>query len=266
MDGLSDLSLTNITRDCFANPGVCTFFAPAALLFTLAAVAVPLFVFLLPRRRVGRSGLFGTGYAFGVLQGFLMVRLSQGRDSEDEGDNDIALFFLGLCVLVVSSLTFVIDFFETVAQLSRNCILGKAAVCGLVCVSTVALVLLPSDDLYDLVGLLNMGCIILQCLFHLLVGAASLCTRRVRPPPSAYTSALAVCFVCWAGMLLSSRGHSAALLITTFCVCAGIETAVAAVGARTRVEEKEQSATESFGKNIWQNGSTESRNVGSSLL
>ncbi len=247
-------SLTNITTTCFSELSVCTFFTPLALLATMAAAIFPLFALLGPCMR-STSRVFGAGYALCVLQGFLMVRLSQGRDSSDAADNDIALFFLGLCVLVSSSFIMLIDFFRSVAQRMHAGLIVKVLAASLVCASTIVLVVLPMKDVYDWLGTLNIVCLCGLSLFHIGVGAVGFCCKDKRALPIVYTVILTSCFALWAGMLFfyDRRDHEFDLLplLATFCGGLAVQAGLVALNVCTKDDGKrERLLSDSFAKNV----------------
>jgi len=129
--------------------------------------------------------LFGFSHFFGVLQGLLLIRFSQGIAKDNPADNDVVMLFLGILVMTGSVINFVTDFIR-VNRNVKSVIYSRVIVTILLCLISAGLIIFPLNQMYDVIGLGIIACFILRLVYHLLLSVVGMCKSDNKILPLAY--------------------------------------------------------------------------------
>ena len=248
MHNEATVNLTNFTRNCFEEIQLCTFTAPAAYVATIFAFLVS-FATIFTHRVRSSTTLFGIGNCIGTIQGFLLVRYSQGQNKEREDDNDIAMFFLGLFVIIACCIGMIIDFFQTLTRRKRKGVVLKMISSGIAMTSAILIYTLSFGDEQTTVGTISLGCLCAWILFHIVLLTIAAYKKDKRVIPFIYLLAFGLCFFFWAGSFSDFSDETLSLSIT-FCSGVVIYICLITIHIMIRPPEKAHMSSGSFGQNI----------------
>ena len=254
VDGLN-FNLTRLTQDCFSEFSACSIVLPITFISTIAAIlATYLSIFVGCAKP--NTALFGLTYPIGVLQGFLLVRYSQGQSSYDVLDNDAALFFVGIFVMVGSAVAFMVDFIQSLGMDERINVVIKLCASVAVCGCTILIMLFPLQNLHDMIGLGSFLCMGMLVIFHFALSIIGICKTDKQVFPIIYSILYTVCFGCWAGTVVShNEGMNDVVddieILMVFSSCFVIEFVSIILNLCTKLQKRERlGSAASFGQNI----------------
>ncbi len=256
MDDANPFNLATFCENCFESFSACTVLLPLAFLFTICAVLAPhLSLFSICAKST--TGLFGICHPLGVIQGFLLIRFSQGPSNSSTTDNDAVLFFTGIFILVASSVMFVIDFTQSLMNGDFKPLMIKLVLSAAVCGATVGIILLPTKELYWWIGAGNLAVMGTLASWHFVLAILGICKGDKQAFPMLYATLYAGYFGSWAAAVATySNGDEQLEMsknIEMLAVFAGgflLEVANVVINMCTPPSKRERLASTSFGENI----------------